>query len=128
MLIGHYPRETCFLPPNATIDRCAVYTTAVWNGRPPPAAIQIRIDLPDRAPGFFPVQLAQMTEMAGASGETIGHLMQCIVHLRFSPLRPGDVIQAFIRAGGADFPTGRLLIRRVQPPAPVPPAPDATRH
>jgi hypothetical protein len=126
MLIGHYPRETCFLQPSATIDRCAVYTSAVWSGRAPPAGIQIRIDLPDRAPGFFPVQLTQITEMAGASGEAVGHLLQCIVHLRFSPLRPGDVIQAFIRAGGTDFPTGRLLIRRFQPPAP--PAPNVTRH
>jgi hypothetical protein len=121
-IIGHYPGETCWLAPNAIVDRCAVYTSLIWNTREFPGRAHLRIDLPDREPSCFALQPSQTCEREGVPA----YLQQSILHLRFSALRPGDILRAFIRAGDLDIPAGRLLIRRWQPPSQA--VPDLTRH
>jgi hypothetical protein len=97
MLIGCYPGNVITLHASQPVDRLAVVTKIIWARDVDPAGMRLRFDMPAQEPNFMPVQInpaaAQETEPTAV----------CVWHLRFLPLRPGDIVRV-----GLDY-RGRLL-------------------
>jgi hypothetical protein len=117
-MVGHYLQD-CLLTPTSVLDRLAIYTHAWWLANYRPKAVFVRLDLPGKQPNFYPVSVTQQDTPGGPS------LLVCqsVIHMRFDPLRPDDVIRTWLRVDDVDYESGRLNIRQC-----VVEAEPSTRH
>jgi len=117
-MVGHYLQD-CLLTPTSVLDRLAIYTHAWWLANYRPKTVFVRLDLPGKQPLLYPVSVTQQDTPGGPS------LLVCqsVIHMRFDPLRPDDVIRTWLRVDDVDYESGRLNIRQC-----VVAAEPSTRH
>jgi hypothetical protein len=118
-MVGHYLQD-CLLTPTSVLDRLAIYTHAWWLADYRPKTVFVRLDLPGKQPSLYPVSTIQQ-DIPGAPSRLI---CQSVIHMRFDPLRPDDVIRTWLRVDDVDYESGRLNIRQCPPEALEP----VTRH
>ncbi len=106
-MVGHYLQD-CLLTPTSVLDRLAIYTHAWWNAINRPKAVFVRLDLPGKQPTLYPVTVTQQD----TPGSPSVMVCQSVIHMRFDPLRPDDVIRTWLRIDEVDYESGRLNIRQ----------------
>jgi hypothetical protein len=117
MLIGCYPGNVINLHASQPIDRLAVVTKIIWARDIDPAGMRLRFDMPAQEPNFMPVQVNP-----AAADHEMEPTAVCVWHLRFMPLRPGDIVRV-----GLDY-RGRLIHAGELRALAVAMATAATRH
>jgi hypothetical protein len=116
MLIGCYPGNLIPLHPAQPVDRIAVVTKIIWAQDVDPSGMRLRFDMPAQEPNFMPVQIHPAAAHESAPAAV------CVWHLRFLPLRPGDIVRVCLEYRGTVIQSGEL--RAIAAPAAVAP----TRH
>ncbi len=108
-MIGHYPQDTCLLADHTRLDRLSVYTRLSWGWKIRPKRLFLQLKLPGREVEQQPIPFAQPEQPPFSDVDKF--VAQSVVHLRFSPMRPGDMIQVWVRFDDFKLPTGHLIFK-----------------
>jgi hypothetical protein len=111
ILIGQYISEMGLPPGVMPVDRLAIVLTLRWPHDCTPQSIGARIELPGQpavTPQFPLPPPADPTDQPVSAFAC--PMIQAAFHLRFLPLRAGDVIDVWAVVDGHDIPAGRLRV------------------
>ena len=103
MLIGCYPGNVIISEAAQRVERLWVFTKLMWRTPFDPEGLRLRADFPAQAAVFMSVQVNPM-QRDGMAGNAI-----CIWHIRFHPLRPGDLVRVSVEQGRSTLTSGELL-------------------
>jgi hypothetical protein len=122
-LIGQYAGDLWLNPASQPTDRLAVLLHLTWPREYEPRNCAFRIEVTGQPPIAQDFPTPRKPDFSNKPLSPFsGILVQLAVHLRFPPLRTGDIIDVWCKVDDHELPAGRL---RIGAPQGQPPEPNA---